>query len=85
MKEKEYEILVSYLRESNFNEDGSPSCDDDYHKVIRIKATSKEDALKNIKEFIFNSEGWCGIEKDYIEDTLEVKAMLSQVGHEIVK
>lgn len=77
----EYEILVSYLRKSNFNEDGSPSNDDDYYKVIRIKATSKKEALENIEEFVFNSEDWCGIEEDYVEDTLEVKSMLSEVGH----
>jgi hypothetical protein len=79
----EYEILVSYLRESNFNEDGSPSDDDDYFKVIRISATSKEEALKNVEEFIFNTDGWCGIEEDYVEGTLDIIKMLSAVGHNI--
>ena len=82
---KIYEILVSYLRESNFNNDGSPSNDDSYYKVIRIKAHSKEDALKNIEQFIFESEDWCGIEEDYAEGTLEVEQILSQVGNEIVQ
>ena len=82
-KMKEYEILVSYLRESNFNEDGSPANNDNYYKVIRIKALSKEKALENVEEFIFTSNDWCGLEKDYVEGTLEIKSMLSQIGHNI--
>lgn len=78
---REYEILVSYLRESNYNEDGSPSDDDTYYKIIKIKANSKEEALANVEEFVFNSDDMCGLEADYVEGTFEVESMLSQVGH----
>ena len=81
--EREYEILVSYLRESNFNEDGSPSGDDDYYKVIKVKATSVKEALENIENFIFDSEDMCGIEGDYVEGTLEVVKILSAIGHKV--
>lgn len=80
---KEYEILISYLRASNWNEDGSPSDDDTYYKIIKVKANSKEEALKNVESFVFDSEDWCGIENDYVEDTFDIVQMLSEVGHSI--
>ena len=31
------DLLVEYAMESNWNEDGSPSDDDSYYKVVQIK------------------------------------------------
>lgn len=83
------DLLCEYLKESNFNEDGSPSYDDSYYKVVQIK-TDRE--ISEIREEI-EKDGWCkemsdskDVEKifsmkDYVEDTLEARMVLSKVGH----
>ena len=84
------DLLVEYLKESNWNEDGSPSNDDSYYKVVQIKTerpiseireeADKEDWVEemmdsnDVKE-IFAME-------EYAEDTLRVIQVLSEVGHE---
>ena len=83
------DLLCEYLKESNFNEDGSPSYDDSYYKVVQIK-TDRE--ISEIREEI-EKDGWCkemsdskDVEKifsmkDYVEDTLEARMVLSKIGH----
>lgn len=78
---RKYDVLVSYLRESNFNEDGSPSNDDDYFKVVEIISDCIENVIPNVEKTIFESNNLCGIEDDYIEDSLEICEILSTVGH----
>ena len=84
------DLLVEYLKESNWNEDGSPSNDDSYYKVVQIKTerpiseiraeADEEDWVEemmdsdDVKE-IFAME-------EYVEDTLRVVQVLSEVGHE---
>lgn len=83
------DLLCEYLKESNFNEDGSPSYNDSYYKVVQIK-TNRE--IPEIREEI-EKDGWCeemsdskDVEKifnmkDYVEDTLEARMVLSKIGH----
>lgn len=83
------DLLCEYLKESNFNEDGSPSYDDSYYKVVQIKTNR---GIPEIMEEI-EKDGWCkemsdskDVEKifnmkDYVKDTLEARMVLSKVGH----
>lgn len=83
------ELLCEYLKESNFNKDGSPSDDDSYYKVVQIKT---ERPLSAIREEV-EKDGWCTEMSDsddvyeilnlddYVEGTLEARQVLSAVGH----
>lgn len=75
------ELLCEYLKESNFNKDGSPSDDDSYYKVVQIKT---ERPLSAIREEV-EKDGWCTEMSDsddvyeilnlddYVEGTLEAR------------
>lgn len=89
---REYEILFRYLKNSNWNEYGSPSDDDDYYMIGKVKADSKEKVQKwadNEEFWAMETEGNCTeitelfATEEYAEDTLEVVQVLSEVGHEI--
>lgn len=83
------DLLCEYLKESNFNKDGSPSDDDSYYMVVQIKT---ERPLSAIREEV-EKEGWCEEMSDsdsvhnifsmddYVKDTLEARLVLSKVGH----
>lgn len=85
------DLLVEYLKDSNWDEDGFPSNDDSYYKVVQIKTAR---SISEIKEDIEDSE-WCDelVDSqdvidifnlpDYVEDTLRVIKVLSEVGHEM--
>ena len=85
------ELLCTYLKPSNWNEDGSPSNEDSYHLIATIKTNKTISQLQNeLKTFgtilelnaskeaqkLFTSD-------DYVEDTLEVIQILSYTGHPI--
>ena len=84
------DLLVEYLKESNWNEDGSPSNDDSYYKVIQIKTDRPISEIKKEAD----EEEWVSemmdsddvneifAMEDYVEDTLRVIQVLSEVGHE---
>ena len=73
------ELLCEYLKESNFNKDGSPSDDDSYYKVVQIKT---ERPLSAITEEV-EKDCWCTEmsdrddvydilnQDDYVEGTIE--------------
>lgn len=84
------DLLCEYLKNSNWNEDGSPSIDDSYYKVIQIKT---ERPISDIKKEA-DGEEWVAemmdsddvneifAMEDYAEDTLRVIQVLSEVRHE---
>lgn len=84
------DLLVEYLKESNWNEDGSPSDGDSYYKVVQIKT---ERPISEIRAEV-DEEDWVEEMMDsddvkeifameeYVEDTLRVVQVLSEVGHE---
>lgn len=39
---REYDILFRYLKSSNWNGDGTPSDDDDYYMIGKVKAESQK-------------------------------------------
>lgn len=87
---REYEVLFRYLKSSNWNEDGTPSDDDDYYMIGKVKAESKEQVKKWADEgnhYAMRSIGKCKeisdlfCTEDYVEDTLEIVQVLSEVGH----
>ena len=41
------DLLCEYLKESNWNKDGSPSDDDSYYKVIQIKTDRPISEIRN--------------------------------------
>ena len=85
------DLLVEYAMESNWNEDGSPSDDDSYYKVVQIKT---ERSISELAKEVMK-DGWVNelvdsedvmeifAMEDYVEDTLEVKLVLSEVGHPV--
>lgn len=83
------DLLCEYLRNCNFNKDGSPSNDDSYYKVVQIKTNrSPRDIRKEankeewVKEMIDSNDVKEIIEmEDYIEDSLRIIEVLSEVGH----
>lgn len=84
------DLLCEYLKESNWNEDGSPSDDDSYYKVVQIKTDRSISEIRNEAD----EEEWVNemmdsddvnvifAMEDYVEDTLRVIQVLSEVGHE---
>ena len=84
------DLLVEYLKESNWNEDGSPSNDDSYYKVVQIKTerpiseiraeADEEDWVEEMMDSNEVKEIFAMAE--YVEDTLRVVQILSVVGHE---
>ena len=86
------DLLCEYAKESNWNTDGSPSNDDSYYKVVQVKT---DRSISEIRKEI-EKDGWCKEMLDspdvldlfnivnYAEDTLEVKMVLSEFGHEVV-
>lgn len=84
------DLLVEYLKESNWNEDGSPSNDDNYYKVVQIKTerpiseiraeADKEDWVEEMMDSNEVNEIFAMAE--YVEDTLRVVQILSVFGHE---
>lgn len=86
------DLLCEYAKESNWNADGSPSNDDSYYKVVQIKTNR---TISEIRKDI-EKDGWCEEManspdvldlfnmSDYVEDTLEAKMVLSEIGHEVV-
>ena len=84
-----YELLCQYLTDKNYNEDGSSSDDDDYYMIAKIKS---DRTIQEIREEIEKEEWVKEYEsskelmdlfktKGYIEDSLRVLKILSQVGH----
>ena len=84
------DLLCEYLKESNWNEDGSPSDDDSYYKVIQIKTDRLISEIRNeadeeewVSEMMDNDDvNAIFAMEDYVEDTLRVIQVLSEVGHE---
>lgn len=84
------DLLCEYLKESNWNKDGSPSDDDSYYKVIQIKTDRPISEIKNeadeeewVSEMIDSDDvNVIFAMEDYVEDTLRVIQVLSEVGHE---
>lgn len=84
------DLLVEYLKESNWNKDGSPSNDDSYYKVVQIKTERpiseirKEASEEDWVEEMMDSDDVKEIfaMEEYVEDTLRVIQVLSEVGHE---
>ena len=86
------DLLFEYAKESNWNADGSPSNDDSYYKVVQIKTNR---TISEIRKDI-EKDGWCEEManspdvldlfnmSDYVEDTLEAKMVLSEIGHKVV-
>lgn len=86
------DLLCEYAKESNWNADGSPSNDDSYYKVVQIKTNR---TISEIRKDI-EKDGWCEEMinspdvldlfnmSDYVEDTLEAKMVLSEIGHKVV-
>lgn len=86
------DLLCEYVKESNWNADGSPSNDDSYYKVVQIKTNR---TISEIRKDI-EKDGWCEEManspdvldlfnmSDYVEDTLEAKMVLSEIGHKVV-
>lgn len=92
IKMREYEVLFRYLKNSNWNKDGSPSDDDDYYMIGKVKAESRKQVQKWADEedyYAMHSVGKCEeifalfCTEDYAEDTLEIVQILSEVGHKI--
>lgn len=85
------ELLCTYLKPSNWNEDGSPSNDDSYYLIATIKTNKTISQLQNELETfdtILELDTSEEIQKlfasdDYVEDTLEVIQILSYAGHPI--
>ena len=89
---REYEVLFRYLKNSNWNKDGSPSNDDCYYMIGRVKADDRKQVQKwvdNNDEYAMLTIGKCEeifelfASEEYVEETLEVVKVLSEVGHEI--
>lgn len=85
------ELLCTYLKPSNWDEDGSPSNEDSYHLIATIKTNKTISQLQNeLKTFgtILELDTSEEVQKlftsdDYVEDTLEVIHILSYTGHPI--
>lgn len=89
-----YDVLFRYLKENNFAEDGSPSNEDDYYFIGKVKSENGAEVLNAVdKEDLGYMEKHCQEVKElfateeYVEDTLEIVQMLSQscAGHELRK
>lgn len=89
---REYEVLFRYLKNSNWNKDGSPSDDDGYYMIGKVKAESLKQVQKWADEnnhYAMHCIGKCEeistlfCTEDYMEDTLEIVQVLSEVGHKI--
>ena len=84
------DLLVEYLKESNWSKDGSPSNDDSYYKVIQIKTDRPISEIKKeadeeewVSEMIDSDDvNAIFAMEDYVEDTLRVIRVLSEGGHE---
>jgi hypothetical protein len=92
MNEKYYDVLFCYLKENNWNKDGSPSNEDTYYLIGKVKSDNGTEVLKAVKndDIIYLSEHCEEIKdlfttEEYVEDTLEVVQMLSEscAGHNI--
>lgn len=82
---KEYNVLFSYLKEENWDENGLPTDDGDFNIIGTVKAESREIVQKWIDEGdIYSMEeiGKCKEiteifrMEDYAEDTLEAVRIL---------
>lgn len=91
---RQYDVLFSYLKESNFSHDGSPADNDDYHLIGTVIAKNQDQVktwIENNDLWRMETEGRCKeITKlfhspDYAEDTLEAKELLSRSGHPVEK
>ena len=84
-----YEILCQYLTKRNYNEDGSPSDDDDYYMIAKIKSNRPVQDIRDeiekdewVKEYNSSKEIMDLFKTDeYIEDSLRILKLLSEVGH----
>lgn len=82
-----YELLCQYLTDKNYNEDGSPSDDDDYYMIAKIQTDRSIDEIKKEIENTENiSEHSEEIQKlfateEYVEDSFRILQVLSTVGH----
>lgn len=85
-----FDVLFRYLKENNWNDDGSPSNEDDYYMIGKVKADDGRMVLKAIQEQDLSYlEENCNelkelfASEDYVEDTLEIVQMLSNssAGH----
>ena len=86
---KIYELLCKYLTDRNYNKDGSPSDDDSYYMIARIKSDRGADEIrKEIEEGEWAEE--CKDSEEitrlfetgsYVESSVRVIQMLSTVGH----
>ena len=81
---KYYEVLFRYLTESNFQEDGSPTKEDDYYFIGRIKAENDLEALTAIERNDFNylskhcaEVGEILLTANYVPESIEIVQMLS--------
>ena len=84
-----YELLCQHLTDKNYNDDGSPSDDDDYYMFARIKS---DRPVQEIREEVERTEfvtEWESSKEitdlfktdEYIEDSLRILQVLSEVGH----
>lgn len=69
---KIFEVLVSYMREGDYN--------DDYHAILRVVAKNEEEAIQLVDNYSINNM-FDNIEKDYLEDSLHVVNVIS--SHQI--
>lgn len=90
---RDYEVLFRYLKTSNYNEDGSPSDDDDYYMIGKVRAKNRNQIQKWADDYDIESMLHIGKCRElsqlfntdeYVEDSLEIIKVLSQVGHEII-
>lgn len=88
-----YEVLFRYLKKNNFCEDGSPSDEDDYYLIGKVKSSDGEEVLEAIsnEDFAYMEEHCDEVKKlfeteEYVEDTLEIVQMLSGAlaGHKVL-
>lgn len=85
-----YDVLFRYSKENNWNDDGSPSNEDTYYMIGKVKSDDGKLVLKAVQEedLSYLEENCNELKElfasdDYAEDTLEIVQMLSEscAGH----